>query len=150
MRHLVVLCLMAAVAVLATPTAWSAPGGVVGPPGEFVFPKFATLYSAPLVNTPFLDTTSAVACTVLNVGSHPVMVSVNICDHTGTCNVPGFGCLSQTLQPGQVCDSSDVAIGIDEAMYCRVDASSFGQIQLRGSFQLMSVNGDTSAATELR
>ena len=149
MRHLVVLCLMAAVTVLATPTAWSAPGGGVGPPGEFVFPKFATLYSAPLVNTAVLDVTSAVACSVLNVGSHPVMVSVNICDATGTCAVPGFGCLNQTLQPGQVCDTSNVAIGIDEALYCRVDASGFGQIQLRGSFQLMN-GGDVSAATELR
>ena len=62
--------------------------------------------------------------------------------------MPGFGCLNQTLQPGQVCDSSNVAIGIDEALYCRVDASSFGQIQLRGSFQLMN-GGDVSAATEL-
>ncbi len=86
---------------------------------------------------------------MLNVGSHPVMVSVNICDAAGTCTVPGFGCLNQTLQPGQVCDTSNVAIGIDEALYCRVDASSFGQIQLRGSFQLMN-GGDVSAATELR
>jgi hypothetical protein len=149
MRHLIVLGLMAAVAVLTTPTAWSAPGGVVGPPGEFVFPKFATLYSAPLVNTALLDVASAVACSVLNVGPHPVTVSVNICDATGTCTVPGFGCLNQTLQPGQVCDTSNVAIGTDQALYCKVDASSFGQIHLRGSFQLMN-GGDASAATELR
>jgi hypothetical protein len=140
---------MAALAAMTTSVAWSAPGGVVGPPGEFVFPKSATLYSAPLVNTAVLDVTSAVSCSVLNVGSHSVMVSVNICNATGTCAVPGFGCLNQTLQPGQVCDTSNVAIGIDEALYCRVDASGFGQIRLRGSFQLMN-GGDVSAATEVR
>jgi hypothetical protein len=117
--------------------------------GPHVFPKSATLYSAPLVNTALLETSSAVACSVLNVGANPVTVSVNICDAFGTCAVPGFGCSSQTLQPGEVCDTSNVAIGIDEAQYCRVDASSFGQLNLRGSFQIMN-GGDVSAATELR
>jgi hypothetical protein len=114
-----------------------------------VFPKFAILYSAPLVNTPLLDESSTVACSVLNVGKNPATVTIRICDAGGICIVPPFGCDDVTLQPGHVCDASDIAIGTDEANYCRADAASFGQLDLRGTFQIMN-GGDVSAATELR
>ena len=134
---------------LMAPAVWSQfeEPPIVGKP---VFPKFATLYSAPLVNTAVLGPSqSAMACSVLNLGTKPVRVSINLCDANGSCNVVAFGCNDTTLQPGHVCDSSHIAIAPDQAAYCRVDASSYGQIQLRGSFQLMN-GGDVSAATEVR
>ena len=149
MRMRLVIGVLGILALLSTASAElnSTRGGA----REIGIPKTATLYSAPLVNSALLGGRgpATVACSVLNLGNIPVTVTVEICDASGVCAVPGFGCSGISLQPEHVCDTSNVAISPDQALYCRVLVSGFAPFNLRGAFQLVS-GDDVSAAVEVR